>query len=149
MPTPARPKMYRFVATPTLTLDVWIYLPSPIVTSAARHLALSLKQTLLTRDWTTAFPPPWRHNGGPFAGVKGEFWYFPRRSPDSKPNFPSKRAITNLRAFAPPPTNYYKCPLKRRAAVLILLFADRGGDLRVVLTIRSAKLKNCRFLGHS
>ncbi|QIW96435.1 hypothetical protein AMS68_001953 [Peltaster fructicola] len=54
----------------------------------------------------------------------------------------SKKAIANLRAFAAPPTNYYKCPLKRRAAVLILLIADRVGDLRVVLTIRSAGLKN-------
>ncbi|KAI7540258.1 hypothetical protein KC317_g17247, partial [Hortaea werneckii] len=54
----------------------------------------------------------------------------------------SKRAIANLRAFKPPPTNYYKCPLTRRAAVLILLFADRAGDLRVVLTIRSSNLKN-------
>ncbi|OQO00346.1 hypothetical protein B0A48_13693 [Cryoendolithus antarcticus] len=54
----------------------------------------------------------------------------------------SKRAIANLRAFATPPTSYYKCPLTRRAAVLILLFADRRGDLRVVLTIRSSGLKN-------
>ncbi|RMY85633.1 hypothetical protein D0861_06333 [Hortaea werneckii] len=55
---------------------------------------------------------------------------------------PHRRAIANLRAFKPPPTNYYKCPLTRRAAVLILLFADRAGDLRVVLTIRSSNLKN-------
>ncbi|RMY58467.1 hypothetical protein D0863_12258 [Hortaea werneckii] len=55
---------------------------------------------------------------------------------------PHRRAIANLRAFKPPPTNYYKCPLTRRAAVLILLFADRAGDLRVVLTIRSSTLKN-------
>ncbi|GAB7363839.1 hypothetical protein MBLNU230_g4404t1 [Neophaeotheca triangularis] len=54
----------------------------------------------------------------------------------------SKAALARLRAFTPERTNYYKCPLTRRAAVLILLFADRRGDLRVVLTIRSAKLKN-------
>ncbi|KAK3671206.1 8-oxo-dGTP diphosphatase [Recurvomyces mirabilis] len=54
----------------------------------------------------------------------------------------SKKALANLRAFRPPPTNYYKCPLARRAAVLILLFADRRGDLRVVLTIRSTGLRN-------
>ncbi|KAK5715797.1 8-oxo-dGTP diphosphatase [Elasticomyces elasticus] len=54
----------------------------------------------------------------------------------------NEKAIANLRAFASPPTNYYKCPLTRRAAVLILLFADRKGDLRVVLTIRSAGLRN-------
>lgn len=51
-----------------------------------------------------------------------------------------------MRAFVPPKTNYYQCPLKRRAAVLILLFADRVGDLRVILTIRSAGLKNCEFV---
>jgi hypothetical protein len=54
-----------------------------------------------------------------------------------------QKAIANLRAFASPQTNWYKCPLTRRAAVLILLFADRKGDLRVVLTIRSAGLRNC------
>ncbi|KAK5171970.1 8-oxo-dGTP diphosphatase [Saxophila tyrrhenica] len=54
----------------------------------------------------------------------------------------SKKAIANLRAYTSPTTNWYKCPLTRRAAVLILLFADRGGDLRVVLTIRSAGLKS-------
>jgi hypothetical protein len=30
--------------------------------------------------------------------------------------------------------------------VLILLFADRVGDLRVILTIRSAGLKNCESI---
>ena len=54
----------------------------------------------------------------------------------------SKKALTNLRAFKPPQTNYYKCPLTRRAAVLILLIADRQGALRVVLTIRSGGLRN-------
>jgi hypothetical protein len=58
----------------------------------------------------------------------------------------TQRALTNLRNFAPPPTNYYKCPLRRRAAVLILLFADKVGDLRVVLTIRSSGLKSCKSL---
>jgi hypothetical protein len=58
----------------------------------------------------------------------------------------TQRALTNLRNFAPPPTNYYKCPLRRRAAVLILLFADKVGDLRVVLTIRSSGLKSCKCL---
>ncbi|WPH01048.1 Hypothetical protein R9X50_00388300 [Acrodontium crateriforme] len=54
----------------------------------------------------------------------------------------SKKALANLRAFTPQSTNFYKLPLARRAAVLILLFADRKGDLRVVLTIRSAGLKS-------
>jgi hypothetical protein len=33
--------------------------------------------------------------------------------------------------------------------VLILLFADKVGDLRVVLTIRSAGLKNCMTTNYS
>ncbi|EME79128.1 uncharacterized protein MYCFIDRAFT_190160 [Pseudocercospora fijiensis CIRAD86] len=52
------------------------------------------------------------------------------------------KALANLRSFVAPPTNWYRCPLTRRAAVLILLFADKRGDLRVVLTIRSSGLKN-------
>ncbi|KAJ8611836.1 hypothetical protein MRB53_037749 [Persea americana] len=59
-----------------------------------------------------------------------------------------QRAIANLRAFKPPPTTYFRCPVKRRAAVLILLYHDRPtGELRVVLTIRSAGLKN--YAGHA
>ncbi|KAI5199267.1 hypothetical protein E4T39_06321 [Aureobasidium subglaciale] len=54
----------------------------------------------------------------------------------------SAAALARLRAFKPPPSQYTKLPLTRRAAVLILLFADRRGDLRVILTIRSAKLRN-------
>ncbi|KAF2235069.1 hypothetical protein EV356DRAFT_514695 [Viridothelium virens] len=51
-------------------------------------------------------------------------------------------AIARLRSYVPPPTSWHALPLSRRAAVLILLFADRKGDLRVVLTIRSSTLKN-------
>ncbi|PSK60529.1 hypothetical protein B9Z65_679 [Elsinoe australis] len=54
----------------------------------------------------------------------------------------SAAALARIRAFVPPPTNYQSLPVTRRAAVLILLFADRTGSLRVVLTIRSAKLRN-------
>lgn len=61
--------------------------------------------------------------------------------------FAKQAAIARLRAFRAPPTNYLSLPLTRRAAVLILLFADRRGDLRVVLTIRSATLKN--YAGHA
>lgn len=42
----------------------------------------------------------------------------------------------------PPATTWHQLPLSRRAAVLILLFADRRGDLRVVLTMRSSTLKS-------
>lgn len=59
---------------------------------------------------------------------------------------PLQTALANLRSFTSSQTNWYRCPLKRRAAVLILLFADRRGDLRVVLTIRSAGLRNCKLV---
>ncbi|KAH7408399.1 NUDIX hydrolase domain-like protein [Phaeosphaeria sp. MPI-PUGE-AT-0046c] len=52
----------------------------------------------------------------------------------------SLQALARLRAYKPPPTQWYNCPLSRRAAVLILLFPDRHGDLKVVLTMRSAAL---------
>ncbi|KAF3001370.1 hypothetical protein E8E13_006523 [Curvularia kusanoi] len=54
----------------------------------------------------------------------------------------SKQVLARLRAYTPPPTNYYNCPLSRRAAVLIVLFPDRHGELKVVLTMRSASLRN-------
>ncbi|MCJ1358003.1 MAG: hypothetical protein MMC33_008001 [Icmadophila ericetorum] len=54
----------------------------------------------------------------------------------------SARAIARLRNYVPPPTNFLSLPVSRRAAVLILLFADRYGDLRVVLTVRSSTLKS-------
>lgn len=53
-------------------------------------------------------------------------------------------AVERLRAYVPPPTNYDSVPLTRRAAVLILLFADQQGELRVVLTIRSKTLSSCK-----
>ncbi|KAL6711907.1 8-oxo-dGTP diphosphatase [Coniothyrium glycines] len=54
----------------------------------------------------------------------------------------SVQALNRLRTYSPPPTQWYNCPLTRRAAVLILLFPDRHGDLKVVLTMRSAQLRN-------
>ncbi|TKA50052.1 hypothetical protein B0A49_11855 [Cryomyces minteri] len=56
----------------------------------------------------------------------------------------SAAAVARLRAYVPPPTQYHSLPLSRRAAVLILLFADRKGDLRVVLTMRASTLKSCK-----
>jgi 8-oxo-dGTP pyrophosphatase MutT (NUDIX family) len=38
-------------------------------------------------------------------------------------------------------------PARKRAAVLVLLFADRWGDLRVVVTMRAASLRS--FSGHA
>ncbi|KAL4782056.1 NUDIX domain protein [Aspergillus varians] len=60
----------------------------------------------------------------------------PRLNPESQ------NAINRLRAFKPPPTNYDLVPLSRRAAVLVLLYADARGDLRVVLTIRASTLSS-------
>ncbi|PBP22674.1 hypothetical protein BUE80_DR006583, partial [Diplocarpon rosae] len=55
----------------------------------------------------------------------------------------SLAAIARLRAFQPPPfSTWDRLPLSRKAAVLILLFADRRGDLRVVLTMRASTLRN-------
>ncbi|KAJ0107904.1 hypothetical protein J7T55_007116 [Diaporthe amygdali] len=60
----------------------------------------------------------------------------------------TKAAIARLRAYKPPPFPLWdKLPLSRRAAVLILLYADRQGDLRVVLTMRAASLRS--FSGHA
>ncbi len=58
----------------------------------------------------------------------------------------STAAIARLRAYAVPPTCWSSLPLTRRAAVLILLFADKKGELRVVLTERASTLNNCVYL---
>ncbi|KAH6660092.1 NUDIX hydrolase domain-like protein [Truncatella angustata] len=61
---------------------------------------------------------------------------------------PSKAAIARLRAYKPPPfPTWDRLPVSRRAAVLVLLFADRKGQLRVVITMRAASLRS--FSGHA
>ncbi|KAF4344739.1 coenzyme A diphosphatase [Fusarium beomiforme] len=63
-------------------------------------------------------------------------------------NAMSATAIARLRAYRPPPFPLWdRLPVRRRAAVLILLYADRRGDLRVVITMRAASLRN--FSGHA
>ena len=58
-------------------------------------------------------------------------------------NSSTKAAIARLRAYKPPPfPTWDRLPVSRRAAVLILLFGDRRGDLRVVITMRAASLRN-------
>jgi len=52
-----------------------------------------------------------------------------------------QQALARLRAYLPPASIYTSLPLSRRAAVLVLLFSDRHGDLRVVLTVRSPHLR--------
>lgn len=55
----------------------------------------------------------------------------------------NKAAIARLRAYRPPPFPLWdQLPVSRRAAVLILLYADRRGDLRAVLTMRAASLRS-------
>lgn len=59
-----------------------------------------------------------------------------------------KAAINRLRAYRPPTFPLWdKLPVRKRAAVLILLYADRWGDLRVVITMRAANLRS--FSGHA
>jgi hypothetical protein len=58
----------------------------------------------------------------------------------------AQEAIHRLRNYVPPPTAYDTVPLSRRAAVLLLLYADPQGDLRIVITIRAKTLRSCRYL---
>ncbi|KAJ5668446.1 uncharacterized protein N7477_007016 [Penicillium maclennaniae] len=53
-------------------------------------------------------------------------------------------AIRRLRNYVPPPTAYDQVPLIRRAAVLLLLYADPKGNLRIVITMRAKTLSSCR-----
>ncbi|KAF9879242.1 NUDIX domain-containing protein [Colletotrichum karsti] len=63
-------------------------------------------------------------------------------------NAVSAAAIARLRRYIPPPFPLWdRLPVSRRAAVLILLYADRRGDLRVVITMRAASLRS--FSGHA
>ncbi|KAL2854872.1 NUDIX hydrolase domain-like protein [Aspergillus pseudoustus] len=70
------------------------------------------------------------------ASVSAQRLEMPRLNPTSQ------NAINRLRAYKPPPTNYALVPVSRRAAVLVLLYADSRGDLRVVLTIRASTLSS-------
>ena len=58
------------------------------------------------------------------------------------PNEILQEAIARLRRYAPPATSWNHFASSRRAAVLILLFADPAGALRVVLTVRSKSLRS-------
>jgi 8-oxo-dGTP pyrophosphatase MutT (NUDIX family) len=53
-----------------------------------------------------------------------------------------QQVLARLRGYVPPPASWASMPLSRRAAVLILLFADPHGSLRVVLTMRASTLKS-------
>ncbi|KAF4987508.1 hypothetical protein FDECE_15408, partial [Fusarium decemcellulare] len=63
-------------------------------------------------------------------------------------NAMSAAAVARFRAYKPPAFPLWdRLPARRRAAVLILLYADRRGDLRVVITMRAASLRS--FSGHA
>ena len=84
---------------------------------------------LLCKEYTQAIP-----------------YYLPTYLPTFNQWNPSNKhqaAINRLKAFNPPPSSYNLVPLERRAAVLLLLYADAQGDLRVVLTIRASTLSSC------
>ncbi|KAK4461277.1 NUDIX hydrolase domain-like protein [Cladorrhinum samala] len=63
-------------------------------------------------------------------------------------NTVSAAAVARLRAFKPPPFPLWdRLPVSRRAAVLLLLYADKKGDLRVVITMRATTMRS--FSGHA
>ncbi|KEY65964.1 hypothetical protein S7711_06624 [Stachybotrys chartarum IBT 7711] len=63
-------------------------------------------------------------------------------------NAKSLAAVARLRAYKPPPFPFWDTlPARKRAAVLVLLYADRWGDLRVVITMRATSLRS--FSGHA
>ncbi|KAK4156882.1 NUDIX hydrolase domain-like protein [Chaetomidium leptoderma] len=73
------------------------------------------------------------------------YWDAPSMAPL---NAASAAAIARLKAYTPPPFPLWdRLPLSRRAAVLMLLYADRRGDLRAVITMRAASLRS--FSGHA
>ncbi|KAJ4547064.1 8-oxo-dGTP diphosphatase [Exophiala dermatitidis] len=53
-----------------------------------------------------------------------------------------QKAVERLRAYRPPESAWDSMPLSRKAAVLILLFADDKGGLRVVITMRATTLSS-------
>ncbi|KAK7408659.1 8-oxo-dGTP diphosphatase [Neonectria punicea] len=60
----------------------------------------------------------------------------------------SAAAVARFRSYKPPAFPLWdRLPARKRAAVLILLYADRRGDLRVVITMRAASLRS--FSGHA
>ena len=61
----------------------------------------------------------------------------------------TQAAVARLRAYTPPPFPLWdRLPVSRRAAVLLLLYADRRGDLRVVITMRAASLRSFSGTSH-
>lgn len=50
--------------------------------------------------------------------------------------------MNRLRAYSAPKTAWQEMPLSRKAAVLILLFADKRGNLRAVVTMRASSLSS-------
>nr|KAK5442410.1 8-oxo-dGTP diphosphatase [Exophiala xenobiotica] len=59
----------------------------------------------------------------------------------------SATALERLKNYTPPETVWPSMPLSRKAAVLLLLFADPTGELRVVITMRASTLNS--YSGHA
>ncbi|KLU87716.1 NUDIX domain-containing protein [Magnaporthiopsis poae ATCC 64411] len=75
-----------------------------------------------------------------FADESADYW---DASTMGQLNEVSLAAVARLRSYRPPAFPLWdRLPVNRRAAVLILLYADRLGDLRVVITMRSATLRS-------
>ncbi|KAJ5594092.1 uncharacterized protein N7459_000300 [Penicillium hispanicum] len=98
-----------------------------------RRRHLSLLQTIHRRSVTTSAGRRQHLDGIPFDAI-----------PTHK-MAPLNRASQRLRDYVPPPTAYEDVPLTRRAAVLLLLYADAQGNLRVVITIRAKTLSSCTY----
>ncbi|KAI0868604.1 NUDIX hydrolase domain-like protein [Hypoxylon argillaceum] len=111
-------------------------------------LGLALSADLLEQ---TASRQTQEHQGGhqqTLSEAQDQASYYWDASSMAPLNALSAAAIARLRAYKPPPfPTWDRLPVSRRAAVLILLFADRRGDLRVVITMRAASLRN--FSGHA
>ncbi|KAJ5549304.1 hypothetical protein N7513_006538 [Penicillium frequentans] len=97
----------------------------------------------LTRTISPKFPIPTNPHPGRFQGLYLYQTGSGRASSSMAPlNQTSLEAIHRLRNYVPPPTAYEDVPVTRRAAVLLLLYADANGDLRVVITIRAKTLSS-------
>ncbi|KAI1193841.1 NUDIX hydrolase domain-like protein [Nemania serpens] len=118
--------------------------PSAILPAdLALALSVDLEQTLSrqTQEEQSRRPPS-------LSEAQDQASYYWDASTMAPLNALSAAAIARLRAYKPPPFPVWdRLPVSRRAAVLILLFSDRRGDLRVVITMRAASLRN--FSGHA
>ncbi|ROW18087.1 hypothetical protein VPNG_00051 [Cytospora leucostoma] len=112
--------------------------PAPPTEAEVQEIIRSIRDASATSATSTPTSPP---TPALESGLdEGAYWDLSSMAPL---NARSRAAIARLRAYKPPPFPLWdKLPVSRRAAVLILLYADRKGDLRVVLTMRAASLRS-------